>query len=367
MDQDILYMRMALREARRGNWQTAPNPMVGCVIVRDGQVVGRGWHRGAGQPHAEPQALREAGDLAQGATAYVNLEPCNHFGRTPPCAPALVKAGIKRVVAATVDPNGPVNGSGFRFLEANGIEVRSGVLAEEALRLNEFYLTNAAEGRPFVILKAALTLDGRVATGSGDSRWVTGEASRREVQRWRSRVDAVLTGAGTVRADDPELTVRLVKGKQPIRLVLSRSGDLPTSAKLFQPGGPRTVIISPRPIGPISPIGPSQTTEHWPLPDPSAASLLKKLFAEGIRSVLVEAGPGLSTWLVKHRMIDKYLLFYSPKLLGEGRNWLGDLGIDRMADARDLWLDRTRRIGEDLLIEAYPARPIPPTTWAKEA
>ncbi|MDE3074844.1 MAG: bifunctional diaminohydroxyphosphoribosylaminopyrimidine deaminase/5-amino-6-(5-phosphoribosylamino)uracil reductase RibD [Chloroflexota bacterium] len=239
------HMREALALAARARGRTSPNPMVGAVLVKDGQVVGRGLHPRAGQPHAEVFALREAGQRARGATLYVTLEPCCHHGRTPPCAPAVVEAGVGRVFAAMEDPNPLVAGQGLRALRASGIETRVGLLEDEARQLNEAYVKRIATGRPFVEVKVAMTLDGKTATSSGRSRWITGEAAREWVHRRRDAADAVLVGAGTVRADDPALTVRLPDhdGRQPLRVVVSASGRLDPRAQVFHGPPPGTVVF----------------------------------------------------------------------------------------------------------------------------
>ena len=238
------YMREALRIARYAEGRTSPNPLVGAVIVRDGRIIAEGWHRKAGTPHAEIHALRMAGDLARGATLYVTLEPCSHYGRTGPCAKAVAEAGIARVVVAMQDPNPKVAGRGMEMLRAAGVEVCCGVLAAEAARLNEVFLHWITTGLPFVALKTAMTLDGKIATHTGDSQWITGEASRLRVHELRDRYDAILVGIGTVLHDDPSLTTRLPdrQGKHPLRIVLDSMARTPRTAKLLTDGAAPTLI-----------------------------------------------------------------------------------------------------------------------------
>src|SRR5579862_6819159 len=240
-------MSQALELAARARGRTSPNPMVGAVIVRDGQVVGCGYHHRAGEPHAEVLALSEAGKLARGATLYVNLEPCSHFGRTPPCAPTVVDAGIAQVFAAMEDPNPLVAGAGLRFLSEHGVAIHTGLLEAEARKLNEAFIKRVTTGLPFVELKVAITLDGKIATASGRSRWISGEESRRWVHQRRDQADAVLVGANTVRLDDPQLTVRPAPAdhRQPLRCVVTASGDLPPNAHILTDGAAETLVFCP--------------------------------------------------------------------------------------------------------------------------
>ena len=244
MQQEEDFMREALLLAANARGRTAPNPLVGAVIVREGRIVGAGWHRKAGTPHAEVHALAMAGDLAHGATVYVTLEPCSHHGRTGPCAEALVKAGVKRVVTAMLDPNPLVAGKGKAMLEAAGVEVTVGVLAEEARRLNEAYLKWVTEKLPFVTLKTAMTLDGKIATAAGKSQWITGEAARQRVHEMRDVTDAIVVGIGTVLADDPSLTTRLADGtgRNPVRVIVDSRARTPLAAKVVQDGAAKTLV-----------------------------------------------------------------------------------------------------------------------------
>jgi diaminohydroxyphosphoribosylaminopyrimidine deaminase/5-amino-6-(5-phosphoribosylamino)uracil reductase len=318
---DEALLERALELAERGRGTAAPNPLVGAVLVRDGEVVGEGWHVRAGGPHAEVAALAAAGERARGATLYVTLEPCAHHGRTPPCADALIAAGVARVVAAAGDPNPETDGRGFERLRAAGVEVElpGGEPERRARAQNEAFRVWVSERRPFVVYKAAITLDGRVTVPG--SRWVTGEESRRRVHELRARMDAVAVGMGTVRADDPQLTARDVGAEsQPRRLAFGR-GPLPAGSDLELLSG-------------------------------SLEDELARLAAEGVQSLLLEGGPTLATAFVAAGLVDKLLLFVAPRLAGTGPRWLGDLpeppAILRMgADPS----------GEDVLLTAYLREP----------
>jgi diaminohydroxyphosphoribosylaminopyrimidine deaminase/5-amino-6-(5-phosphoribosylamino)uracil reductase len=318
---DAALLERALELAERGRGTVVPNPVVGAVLVRDGEVVGEGWHQRVGGPHAEIVALEAAGDRARGATLYVTLEPCAHSGRTPPCVDALVAAGVARVVAAVGDPNPLTDGAGFERLRAGGVTVDlpGGDVEWRARVQNEGYRTWVARRRPFVTYKAAVTLDGRVTVP--DSRWVTGEESRRRVHELRAQVDAVAVGMGTVRADDPQLTARDVGARrQPRRLAFGR-GPLPAGSELELVAGP--------------------------LDDE-----LARLAEEGVQSLLLEGGPTLATSFVAAGLVDKLLLFVAPTLAGSGPRWLGELPV-----AVELLRVRTETVGEDCLVTAYVREP----------
>ncbi|RKY57306.1 MAG: bifunctional diaminohydroxyphosphoribosylaminopyrimidine deaminase/5-amino-6-(5-phosphoribosylamino)uracil reductase RibD [Candidatus Latescibacterota bacterium] len=355
MDEDRKFMKLALRLARKGLGSTHPNPMVGALVVRDGKVVGRGWHRRPGEPHAEVVALREAGDSARGATMYVTLEPCVHYGRTPPCVDRILEAGVSRVICATVDPNPLVDGRGIGKLRDAGVEVEVGVLEDEAKELNRAYFKYITTGRPFVTLKWAQTLDGRIATSSGDSRWITGEGARKHAHRLRAEADAVVVGVGTVLADDPQLTVRLTKGRDPLRVVLDSELRTPPTAKVLS-GGRAVLATTERASPERRKVLEEAGAEVWVLPERDGRvdleALLAKLAGEGRISVLVEGGREVLTSFLRRGMCDRIVIFLAPKLLGEGIDALGDLGIDRISDALSLRILRTRRFGEDICLEA---------------
>jgi diaminohydroxyphosphoribosylaminopyrimidine deaminase/5-amino-6-(5-phosphoribosylamino)uracil reductase len=318
---DLEHLARALELAERGRGGTAPNPVVGAVLVREGSVVGEGWHERAGGPHAEIVALGAAGGNARGATLYVSLEPCAHHGRTPPCADAVIAAGVARVVAAVGDPNPKTNGAGFERLRGAGVavEVLGGELEWRARVQNEAFRVWAAEGRPFVVYKAAVTLDGRVTVPG--SRWVTGEESRRRVHELRAAMDAVAVGMGTVLADDPKLTARGVDAvRQPRRLAFGH-GPLPKGSELE-------------------------------LVDGSLEDRLRRLAEEGVQSLLLEGGPTLATAFLAAGLVDKLLLFVAPTLSGSGPRFLGEL-----AEALPLSHQTAERLGDDVLIEAYLREP----------
>lgn len=354
------FMLRALSLARKGVGKTAPNPAVGCVIVRDGVIVGEGWHRKAGTPHAEVHALAQAGDAARGADVYVTLEPCAHHGKTPPCAEALIKAGVGRVFIGMVDPNPKVNGGGMAMLLAAGIPVKSGILEEECRRLNEPFIKHVTTGRPFVILKSALTLDGKIATATGDSRWITNDRSRQFVHRLRSAVDAVMVGGRTVLADDPQLTSRVPGGKDPIRVVVDSSLRIPLNARLLHLQSPAPTLIATTSgdeakISRLEAAGAevlrcSGCHGHVDLDD-----LLRQLGERGVQSVLLEGGRELAGGALHRGLIDKFLLFYAPKIIGgEGLDPFAGPGAERIDGALRLTRITTRRFGDDILVEGYP-------------
>ena len=343
------WMAQALRLAERGRWTTRPNPMVGCVIVRDGQLVGQGWHQRAGGPHAEVFALREAGELARGATAYVTLEPCAHYGRTPPCALALIKAGVSRVVAAMRDPFPQVDGGGFELLREAGIAVSWGLLAEQARELNQGFLSRVERGRPWLRLKYGASLDGRTALASGESKWITGEAARADVQLWRARAGAILTGAGTVLADDPALTVR-VEGEhaETLRVVLDTRLRSLSCGKVRDGSAPTLYLHAEDVLPPAL-----EQVEFAALPLHEGrldlAAALALLAQRGINEIQVEAGAELGGSLLKAGLVDELLLYQAPLLLGDdARPLLAGLGVTTMAEKLQLKLHDVAQIGDDL-------------------
>jgi len=359
---DTDAMKKALKLAIRGKGSTFPNPMVGAVILdRDGNQAGDGFHRECGAPHAEVIAIASAGDAASGGTMVVTLEPCCHHGRTGPCTDAIINAGIKRVVIAMTDPDPRVSGEGIAQLESAGIEVETGLLREKACELNRVYLHYIETGRSWVTLKIALSLDGRTAAADGSSRWISCEQSRRRVQRMRASVGAVLTGAGTVRADDPELTVRLPDSRswrQPVRVVVSSTGDFGESRKVFRSPG-RVIIAVPEGVGTrLTEYEDLPGVEVWEFPadsgnrDINLTSLLKRTAAEGLGDILCEAGSDLSTRLLRDELVDSVSIFTAPMILGsEGRPAFEFLGIDSIEKAIRLEDVSSRRSGSDFLTE----------------
>jgi diaminohydroxyphosphoribosylaminopyrimidine deaminase/5-amino-6-(5-phosphoribosylamino)uracil reductase len=354
-------MRRALRLAERGRGRTAPNPPVGALIVAGGEIVGEGWHQGAGRSHAEVDALAAAGEQARGATIYLTLEPCTHQGRTPPCAPRLIESGIARAVIATTDPNPNEGGAGIRALTEAGIEVRTGVLEEEARTLIQGFTKWITTKTPFVTVKIASTLDGRVAAADGSSKWVTGLASRRDAHRMRAWSNAVVAGVGTVLADDPMLTCRLrgYTGQQPLRVVVDSAARTPLHAHVLDNAAPTLVVAtakaSEESVQAIRGHGPEVV--QLPARDGrvNLDALLHELGGRGITDVLVEGGPTLIGDLVERRLVDKYVFYIAPKLLGQvGLSAIAGLVAPNIADARELTITSVRRTGADVKIEARP-------------
>lgn len=356
---DEAAMRRALELAERGLLTTHPNPRVGAVIARDDRIVGEGWHEKAGSPHAEPLALRAAGEHARGATAYVTLEPCCHYGRTPPCADALLAAGVKRVVFAIRDPNPRVNGGGAKLLRDAGVVVESGLLEKEAAELNAGFLMRMTRGRPFVRLKSAASLDGRTALANGRSQWITGEEARADVQLWRARSAAMLTSADTVLADDPRLDVRIETTRQPLRVVLDRRRRVRKSARILAPPGEVLMFSGPA------------LTKQRPAPEMLGAARIERLKLERgkldlarvfarlgeleINEVMVEAGPRLSGALLAAGFVDEWLLYVAPKLLGKDAKPLATLaGLTRLESAPEFTLEESVALGPDLRLRLRP-------------
>jgi len=352
---DAYWMAKALKLAEKGLNTTSPNPRVGCVIVRDGQLVGEGYHERAGSPHAEVHALAMAGEAARGATAYVTLEPCSHHGRTPPCAEALIEAGVGRVVAAIEDANPEVAGRGLALLQKAGIDTHAGVLAEDAEALNRGFLKRMRSGRPWLTAKLASSLDGATALANGESQWITGPEARQDVQLGRARSCAILTGVGTVLADDPSLNVRLPgMTRQPDRLVLDTRLRAPAEARLFTTNGRVRILHGPRAdeesaarlaaVGAdLTPLPLEMTTGQLDL-----HAVVNWLGEQDYNEVWIEAGAILAGSLLKAGLVDELLLYQAPKLLGANVRPLFDWSIPSLAQAVQLVLVDTRQIGADL-------------------
>jgi diaminohydroxyphosphoribosylaminopyrimidine deaminase/5-amino-6-(5-phosphoribosylamino)uracil reductase len=360
---DRYYMAMALELAARGTGFTSPNPLVGAVVVKDGRVVGRGYHQRFGGAHAEVNALAEAGDRARGATLYVTLEPCNHTGKTPPCTRQIIAAGIHRVVVAMPDPNPGVKGGGSARLQAAGIAVAEGLAVEAARRQNEAYLKHTLTGTPFVILKCAATLDGRIATRTGDARWVSGPRARRFVHELRHAVDAIMVGVDTVKADDPSLTTRLPdgEGRDPTRIILDTHLSIPLNARVLTQSSPAgTLLVTGRDV-PAEARRRVEAAGAEVLPAPQRqdridlAPLMQTLGARGIASILVEGGSQVAGSFLRAGLVDKLHLFLAPKLLGgdDGIPICRGPGAARMQDCLRLGDLTVRRFGEDVMIEGY--------------
>ena len=356
------FMRLAIREAEKGLGRTSPNPAVGAVIVKAGRVVARGHHARAGGPHAEAAALAAAGRRARGADLYTTLEPCDHQGRTPPCSAAILSAGVRRVFVGSQDPNPLVDGKGIARLVAGGVEVVPDVLRGECDALNAHWFRFITAHRPYVTLKAAVTLDGKLATRTGDSRWVTGPAARAVVHRLRDRVDAVLIGAGTARADDPRLTTRLPtgRGRDPIRIVLDTGLGLPAGLKLFrQRSEARTIVAHAtsrtRALGPRVELLRCRRAAGGV----DLADLLARLGARGITHLLVEGGAAVHGSFLRAGLVDRIVLFVAPRIAGgDGLGWVGGAGVARMTDALRLREVEVEQVGEDLLVTGEPAGPL---------
>jgi diaminohydroxyphosphoribosylaminopyrimidine deaminase/5-amino-6-(5-phosphoribosylamino)uracil reductase len=349
---DREFMARALRLAERGLFTTTPNPRVGCVVVRGGEVVGEGFHERAGDAHAEVNALRSAGGRAEGGTVYVNLEPCSHHGRTPPCTDALVAAGVKRVVVAMGDPNPKVSGQGLAALRAAGVEVASGLFEAEARELNVGFVSRMTRGRPWVRLKVAATLDAKTALASGESQWITGEEARRDGHRWRGRACAILTGIGTVKDDDPRLTVRDVETpRQPLRVLVDSRLEVPLTARILD-GGNLLVAAAIEDRPKIDALG-ARGADVVVLPNASGKveleDLVRELGRRALNEVHVEAGFKLNGSLVAAGVVDELLVYIAPKVLGEtGRGMFNLPAVERLADARRLRLMDVAQIGEDV-------------------
>lgn len=362
--EDRRWMARAIRLAARGLDTTTPNPRVGCVIVRDGLVLAEGWHERAGGPHAEAAALACARVPLAGATAYVSLEPCSHHGRTPPCADALIGAGLARVVAAGLDPNPRVRGRGMARLADAGIATQAGVLEAEAAELNRGYLRRIAGGRPWLRCKLAMSLDGRTAMASGESRWITGDAARRDVQRLRARSCAVLTGAGTVRADDPRLDVRApdtagaAPPRQPLRVVVAGRGALAPAARIFAPPGRALVLHAGEDAGLAAALaGHDVETKTLPPGDDRGVApgdVMGELAARGCNEVLLESGPTLAAAFARAGLIDEYVIYVAPVLLGSRARALLELPFERMAERLELRIVDVSAVGADWRISALP-------------
>jgi diaminohydroxyphosphoribosylaminopyrimidine deaminase/5-amino-6-(5-phosphoribosylamino)uracil reductase len=355
-------MRRALELARQGLYSTAPNPAVGCAIVRWGQVIGEGFHERAGEAHAEVAALDEAGEAAAGATAYVTLEPCAHHGRTPPCADALIAARLGRVVVAMADPNPDVNGAGLRRLAEAGIAVSAGLMADEAAEINRGFVCRMTTGRPWVTLKLGASLDGRTALANGTSKWITGEAARADVQRLRARASAIVTGSGTVVADDPMLTVRDprfdLRGRRPLRVVLDTALRTPSASQLLSFAGSTLILTrdaqSPLAV-PLREAGARVEQVPGSCQGLDLEAVLTRLAELECNEVLVEAGPTLAGEFVRQGLVDELVVYMAPVLLGHAARSLFNMPeLERMCDRCEFeWRD-VERVGDDLRLTLRP-------------
>ncbi len=367
--QDYDFMVQALRLAERGLYTTQPNPRVGCILVREGEIVGKGWHQCAGSPHAEVNALRQAGARARRATAYVTLEPCCHHGRTGPCTQALIEAGLCRVVVAMEDPFPRVAGNGLRILRGAGIKVDVGLLQTEAQRLNQGFVTRFTKERPLIRCKLAMTLDGRTAAANGESKWITSEAARLDVQRWRARSSAILTGIGTVLADDPALTVRRLytdtndspievgdEFKQPTRVVLDSHTRMPLTARMLRLPGETLVFTTKRNkahhqalIRAGAVVRMTSVQQH----QVALKEVVRELAGREVNELLLEAGPILSGAFLEAGLIDEFVFYVAPQLLGDNARGLFHApGFRKLADRVELAIEDIRAVGSDWRIIA---------------
>jgi diaminohydroxyphosphoribosylaminopyrimidine deaminase / 5-amino-6-(5-phosphoribosylamino)uracil reductase len=361
-ERDARFMARALRLAERGLYTTDPNPRVGCVIVKEGDVIAEGWHERAGEGHAEVQALAVAGDKARGADVYVTLEPCSHVGRTPPCVEALIRAGVRRVVAAMRDPNPLVDGKGLDRLTAAGIEASVGLLETQAEALNVGFISRMRRRKPYVRVKIGASLDGRTALASGESRWITGTAARLDVQRWRARSSAILTGTNTILTDDPELTVREFDiGRQPLRIVVDANLRTPPSAKILKVSGSALIVTTNRASAEARAALRAAGAEVIVSPERAGkvdvVPLMRTLAERSINEVLVEAGSRLCGSLLSARLIDEFVFYFAPSLLGSGARGIFNLpDIVKLSDRVPLEFTDVRAVGDDIRICARPAR-----------
>ena len=369
---DHRHMARALRLAERGLYTTDPNPRVGCVLVRQGQVVGEGWHRRAGEPHAERNALAAAGEAARGATAYVTLEPCSHHGRTPPCSQGLIDAGVGRVVAAMPDPNPLVGGDGLAMLRAAGIATEVGLLQADAEALNPGFVQRMRHARPFVRCKLAMSLDGRTAMASGESQWITGEEARRDVQLLRARSSAILTGIGSVLADDPSMNVRLPVAdlhgvdsedylRQPLRVVMDTRLRLPPRARMLGLGGDTLIVCGEGASGEAEAELRTVGADVLRLPQLGGridlSGVLRALASRGVNELLIESGATLAGSALQAGLIDELIVYVAPNLLGDAaRGLVGLPGLQRLDERVGLQFRDMRRVGADLRLTLAPMR-----------
>ncbi|WP_445492411.1 bifunctional diaminohydroxyphosphoribosylaminopyrimidine deaminase/5-amino-6-(5-phosphoribosylamino)uracil reductase RibD [Niallia sp. 03133] len=360
LDQD--FMRMALDLAATAKGKTNPNPVVGAILVKDEVIVGSGIHRKAGEPHAEVHAFQMAGEHAKGATLYVTLEPCSHYGKTPPCAKLVKESGVKRVVVATEDPNPSVAGRGINLLKEAGIEIEVGLLKEEAQKLNERFIHNMIYETPFVLSKVAMTLDGKIAAYTGHSQWITGEEARREVHYLRNEVDAILVGVGTVLADNPKLTTRLdTPSKNPVRIIMDSNLRTPIDAHIVDCSEASTIILTtqeanPEKVEALEAKGVEIMTVAAVNGKIDSKNALKMLYKKGITDILLEGGSELNASFLRAGLIQKYIVYVAPKILGGKNSYTPFRGndVETIDEAVKLHFDEVVNIGSDLRITAYP-------------
>jgi len=357
---DESYIKLVLEIAKKGTGKVSPNPLVGCIIIKNDRIIGAGFHEKFGANHAEVNAIQKAGSNVEGATLYTNLEPCSHFGKTPPCVNLIIEKKIKRVVIGTLDMNPLISGKGVKKLKSAGIEVKVGVLENECIELNNFFFKYVTKKLPYVTLKAAQTIDGKIADKSGDSAWISSTQSRQYVHKLRAKYDAVLIGAGTVIKDDPKLTVRLVEGRNPKRIILDTDLSLKLNHKIFTKNSDKNLIIitSKKNLGKKRRINKLRSLGIKVLYAKDEGdnklnlkSILRELYKEGIASVLVEGGNQVFTSFVKENLFDDMLTFISPRILGCGIPVFGNLGIKRLQKSLKVKIKSVEKISDDILVE----------------
>lgn len=349
------YMELTLKLAEKGRGLTSPNPMVGCIIVKRGRIVGKGWHKKAGTEHAEVLAIQDAGKKTINSTMYVNLEPCSHWGRTPPCTEKILEAGVREVVIGMKDPNPEVHG--YMELKARGIKTKIGILEDEAKKLNQFYIKWMKTKKPFLIVKVAMSADGRIATKTGDSKYITSREARTLVHKLRTEVDAVMVGLNTVLRDDPELTPRLYAGKDPLKIVVDSALKMPKKCNLMK--NPHKLLIATTDKAPKNEIQKMQdkgiriiaTKPSKGMVD--ITDLMKQLGKHEITSIMIEGGSELNSSAIKAGVVDKIMIFTAPKLIGNGHGAIGNLGVSKIGKAINLKDPVCSRVGKDMLVEAY--------------
>lgn len=349
------YMEIALKLAEKGKGHVSPNPLVGCVIVKRGKIIGKGYHREFGGDHAEVIALKKAGKKANNSTLYVTLEPCSHWGKTPPCTEKIVEAGVREVIIGMYDPNPLVEG--FREVKFRGLKSKIGILSKESEKLNEFYVKYMKTKKPFVILKVAMTMDGKVATKTGDSKYITSNEARKRVHKLRSEVDAILVGINTVKKDNPKLTPRLIKGRDPMKVVVDSSLNMPLKCNLMK--NPSKLIIATTKKAPKKTMnrfyqkGVNVIVCKTDKGRVDLKDLMKELGKRDISSLMIEGGPTLNSSVIKQKIADKLLIFTAPKIVGKGMGAIGDLDITKINKAIKLKKIKTDKVGKDILLEAY--------------
>jgi len=355
---DNYFMREAIRLARKGIGKTSPNPVVGAVIVRNGKIIGRGYHMKYGDWHAEINAIKDANSNVKGATAYITLEPCSHYGKTPPCVDTLIKERIGRVVVGTLDPNPSVNSKGIKTLKSKGMKIDVGILEDECRELNEHYFKFIKSGTPYVTVKYAQTLDGRIATKTGNSQWISSEALRKYVHRLRAVNDCIMVGVGTVIADDPQLNVRYVRGNNPLRVVVDSKLRIPIKSFVLKDNNSHLTTIATtskapsRKVTAVKGLGAEVlVVKKDKKGGVSLRDLLRELGKRGIMSVMVEGGSEIVTSLLRANLVDKMIILTAPKIMGKGLEAIGDLGVCKIKDTIKFSSFKTMRKGDDLVFE----------------